>query len=177
MRSSTGSTSFVNGSGFDLRDRQGFDVSQDRPEILRVATAVRQSMAASGFFMSFPRNQCDNASRLLALYLFEQGAQDVWICRGHRRGYRKRKDIFHLWVELHGWCIDITGDQFEGENRPSIAVDADRNWFESWQLLDRYPADDEWRNILLQSYVELPLRWTWEDMRARIDRALTLDQT
>lgn len=69
----------------------------------------------------FPHASCDDSSLLLAAYLSEQGYPGAVRVHG-RNGGRKSELGSHVWLDLSGTLIDITGSQFEDYDQPEILI-------------------------------------------------------
>lgn len=81
--------------------RKGIEIAKARGEYSRDA-----------MFNNFPVGCCGEASRMLSLYLLEQGIRSRYVCARYYDseigGYSP-----HAWLNLEHDCIaDITGDQF-----------------------------------------------------------------
>lgn len=69
----------------------------------------------------FPHASCDDSSLLLAAYLSEQGYAGALRVHGQHGG-KKRELNSHVWLDLNGTLIDITGSQFEDYDQPEILI-------------------------------------------------------
>lgn len=69
----------------------------------------------------FPHASCDDSSLLLAAYLSEQGYEGALRVHGQHGGKKRELDS-HVWLELNGTLIDITGSQFEDYDQPEILI-------------------------------------------------------
>jgi hypothetical protein len=71
----------------------------------------------------FPYGACDDTSYLLGEYLWQVGFGE-WECiSGIRVPYST-----HSWLEQDTVLVDLTADQFDGEDQPAILVTTDRTW-------------------------------------------------
>ena len=52
------------------------------------------------------------------------------------------KDVTHAILKYKNWIIDLTADQFAGENRPKVFVDEEDNFYESMSVIDEYDFYD-----------------------------------
>jgi hypothetical protein len=97
--------------------------------------------------MEIPRGSCGDASLLLARFLRDHGfGEAAYVC-GHLGPYS------HAWLELEGFQIDITADQFvrdpkkrllsgrPRELREGVIVTTDRNWHANFDERLRHSAD------------------------------------
>ena len=83
---------------------------------------------------NFPEQSCDVASLLLAYYLRDRGVPNV------ERVFGFWKTYTHAWLEIRGWIVDITADQFSGID-PIIAVSAkSQSWHSNFFVQIREPA-------------------------------------
>lgn len=135
-----------------------------KSELLRLAMTLRQAILACpndsfpGFprrhLRDFPRQCCTVASLLLAHHLSDQGFQRAQLVCGDLEQEE------HCWLEVDGWLVDITADQFPCVGDPVIVT---RVTDESWHArlrgrsqglaLEYYPADG--RANIESAYVEL----------------------
>lgn len=83
--------------------------------------------------MPFPMGWCGATSRALGAYLIERGYSSVDYVFGYRG------DISHAWLEIDGWIIDITADQF-GDFAERVFVSRDRSFHNTFTDVDRRPA-------------------------------------
>ncbi|TDJ77299.1 hypothetical protein E2H86_08945 [Pseudomonas putida] len=70
---------------------------------------------------NFPHASCDDSSLMLAAYLSEQGYPGALRVHG-RNGGRKGELGSHVWLDLNGTIIDITGSQFDDYDQPEIVI-------------------------------------------------------
>ena len=91
--------------------------------------AALKELAESGFWFGvsitneFPHASCDDSSMLLAAYLTDQGYPGARRVHG-RSGGRNRELNTHVWLDLDGTLIDITGSQFndDGYDQAEIVI-------------------------------------------------------
>lgn len=95
--------------------------------------------------LSFPQACSGVVSELLGDYLNTQLGLMVEYVSGDRDG------ASHAWLELNGFVIDITGDQFDG--RPSVFIAPKDEWYASWEESARHFAIHE------------PKAWTYHEER------------
>ena len=84
---------------------------------------------SENYFGSFPKGACGNASSFLGYWL---GLENLEYVSGERDG-----GISHAWLEINGYIIDITGDQFDAEYLP-VYVSKDRTFHDSFEDQRRY---------------------------------------
>jgi hypothetical protein len=82
----------------------------------------------------FPRGACGDASLLLGKYLQVQRCGLAHYVLGERAG------LPHAWLQLHGFIVDITADQFEDQSA-SVIVSTDSSWHRSFNGKMHSPAD------------------------------------
>ncbi|HJV36723.1 hypothetical protein [Geomonas sp.] len=82
----------------------------------------------------FPRGACGDASLLLAKYLQVQRCGLAHYVLGGRAG------LPHAWLQLHGFVVDITADQFD-DQVAGVIVSADSSWHCSFHGKIHSPAD------------------------------------
>ncbi len=69
----------------------------------------------------FPEASCDDSSLLLAAYLSDQGYPGALRVHGQNGGDKRELDS-HVWLDLNGTLIDITGSQFEDYAQTDIVI-------------------------------------------------------
>ena len=69
----------------------------------------------------FPHASCDDSSLLLAAYLADQGYPGALRVHGQSGGCNRELNS-HVWLDLDGTLIDITGSQFEDYEQPEIVI-------------------------------------------------------
>ncbi len=126
------------------------DPMPGQEDLQRVAAEFREALkktagALSGAlrarFESYPKEMCEFATNLLGRYLVENGVGGVrYVCGGRRLAGRPG-DQRHAWLEVHGWLVDITADQFPDGLGPVI-VTRDRSWHARFQLVEERAATD-----------------------------------
>ncbi len=93
--------------------------------------------------MRFPKSCCEVASYLLAYYLRDMGFSDVRVVCGTLDF--ESEEQFHVWLEVDGWIIDITADQFPRFSDPVIVTPHDGSWHSQlslccgWEDTDGFP--------------------------------------
>ncbi len=108
----------------------------------------------------FPHGSCGDASYLLAKYLEEQGCGKFEYVLGKRIA-----DLYsHAWLEQKGIIIDITADQFEGQNC-SVLVTSDKSWHSQFVEEERQVADFELFNHSASS----DLRRSYNQVKNKIE--------
>jgi hypothetical protein len=86
----------------------------------------------------FPCGACGDASYLLAKYLDSNGCGPF----DYVQGERSTDGHSHAWLEKEGLIVDITADQFDGQEI-SVIVTTDRSWHSQFQETERDVADFE----------------------------------
>lgn len=82
----------------------------------------------------FPAGCCGVVSEALAEALRRRfGIVATYVC-GARTD--DRGTATHAWLEVGGFIIDITGDQFD---QPAVVVTRSRTWHDGWPDQDRRP--------------------------------------
>lgn len=61
---------------------------------------------SSVYFENSPSGACGNSSDMLALYMSKKGVKEIEYVSG------RRKQRSHGWLEINGYIVDITSDQF-----------------------------------------------------------------
>lgn len=114
-------------------------------EIRQIAKEVRQAIEQLKSenkiewyllpFHEFPYGCCGDMSIILSTHFTNKGyPQADYIC-----GLHHQTCFSHAWIRIDGICIDITADQFRGENYPSVIVEYEENY----PLKDIYFPDTE----------------------------------
>jgi hypothetical protein len=84
--------------------------------------AVERHVSAAGaddVLRGFPVEACKNTSALLARYLDRLGFAPAALIAN---GRRKRGIESHAWLQVEGWHVDITADQFPDAPGPVIVA-------------------------------------------------------
>jgi hypothetical protein len=84
---------------------------------------------------NFPYACCGTTTSLLRYYLRELGIET-------REFGLNYKDVTHAILKYKNWIIDLTADQFAGENRPKVFVDEKDDFYESMSVIDEYDFYD-----------------------------------
>lgn len=106
-----------------------------------LATMARRALEQGGFELvsleAFPSGACGDVSEMLGQLLTDRGL-GVWQYVSHRC------PPSHAWLELDGWIINITADQFNdraeyGPAQRDVIVTQDRCWHEKHFRPDARP--------------------------------------
>ena len=92
----------------------------------------------------FPVGCCKPASLLLMQWLRDQeGLQGiVGVANAERvRSPKLNDESVHFWLEIDGWIVDITADQF-GEGMDPVYVSRDRTWHDTFSEGCRFTQSD-----------------------------------
>ncbi len=127
------------------RANQVMDNSRGNDNLFAVAVNFRDALIAcpkqefSEFLRCrlkiFPKQCCDVASLLLAYRLRDLGFQNIERCFGYLDGES------HVWLQVNGWIIDITANQFPSVGDPVIVARIDHSpWHAKIRLQEREPA-------------------------------------
>ena len=103
-------------------------------ECLRLGIVLAQDNGdhPESWVQRFPRNCCNNAANLLVVALRGVGAKKIF----REIGTVENGDR-HVWVNVDGFRVDITADQFDG---PTIVVAIDSEWHAA--ITDAKPYSD-----------------------------------
>lgn len=85
-------------------------------------------------FRQFPAGTCGDISDILAEYLYKQGINDIDYVSGSADNQQS-----HAWLEVSGYIIDITADQFPDCRDPVIVTD-DHSWHQRFEESTRRQA-------------------------------------
>jgi hypothetical protein len=118
------------------------EVVVSQKDLVEVVTEFRsalQGLTRAGHWFGvsigndFPHAACDDSSLLLAAYLTDQGfpgALRIHGCSGGRDG----ELATHVWLDLEGMLIDITGSQFEDYAQPEILIAREDAFLSSFDI-------------------------------------------
>ncbi len=138
--------------------------SEDR--LIELATKFRKALSSCEMkklfitLQRFPHGACGDASYLLAKYLDENRCGPFEYVLGERA----TDGHSHAWLEKQGLIIDITADQFEGQDQ-GVLVTADRSWHAQFKEEERDIADFE----KYDDRTVMNLRNSYELVMERID--------
>jgi hypothetical protein len=82
----------------------------------------------------FPKQCCDVASLLLAYHLRGQGFLKV------ERVFGRLGEESHVWLEVDGWIVDITADQFAGGDPVIVTPAKAESWHSQFCVAPPEPA-------------------------------------
>lgn len=120
---------------------------RDIEEIRKIASEVRQAMQEMlanneisptlNPFCNFPRGCCGDMSIILSTHFTNLGFPQpdyIW-------GRHFEDGHSHAWIRINGICIDITADQFSGQNYPAVIVEYEKDYpLKDIYLTDRKPS-------------------------------------
>lgn len=116
----------------------------DRKKIAQLAGVFRTALLSSQIdklmitLNKFPLGACGDASYLLAKYLESNGCGSF----EYVKGARDMDDYSHVWLEKNGLIVDITADQYDGQEN-SVLVTTDRSWHAQFKETERSDSDFE----------------------------------
>lgn len=98
-------------------------MSASKEEVLgaltRLATAARDALEAltpqqrTYIFSEFPRGACGPATELIGRIVLEAtGHTGIYVCGARHPELREQQS--HAWLEVSGYIVDLTHDQFPG---------------------------------------------------------------
>lgn len=112
-----------------------------------IAKALRSALEqadfsknCSGQLLNFPRECCNHASNLLLIFFREAGVEGFTSVFGNRPD-TDRPDAGHVWVQRGDLVVDITADQFPGQNLKPVIV-GESEWHKSRYIRDEGPLND-----------------------------------
>ncbi len=115
--------------------------------IERIAEALRSAMEVADFskncgssLRNFPRECCNYASDLLLIFFAESRVDGFTSVLGSRPDTDKL-DAGHVWVQRGDLVVDITADQFPGQNLKPVIV-GESEWHRSRYLKDEGPLNE-----------------------------------
>lgn len=123
----------------------GHSTQAGEDKLQQLATEFRRALLAcpkdefSGFqrrrLQNFPKQSCDVASLLLAYHLRDHGFQNI------ERVFGYLGNESHVWLEVDGWIVDVTADQFPGVYAAVIVARIqDDSWHAKIRVQSRAPA-------------------------------------
>ncbi|EPB3091688.1 hypothetical protein ACRFDB_004445, partial [Vibrio vulnificus] len=107
-------------------------------ECLNPSDFVGTSLSVS----KFPSACCDDSSQILAAYLTDNGFSGAALIRGEYGG--KSEELHsHVWLDLDGFKIDVTADQFNkrGYDNPSVIIAQENEFLETFETTNDGIAD------------------------------------
>ena len=118
-----------------------------------LAERFRTAMESTDFadtkaLRHFPKNACDFTSKLLGRFLYENRIRDIAIMSGKSPVGEGN----HEWLRVGELCVDITADQFEEEDQPSVVVAEDSSWHERLTGKEHIVFDDDYYNTILTGH-------------------------
>ncbi len=103
-----------------------------RDFLVRMATDLRRELEKrrgqellNHNLQEFPTGCCGYVTIALGDFLQYRGIESTYICG-------TKGELTHAWLQVDGWVVDITADQFEQEQRPDIYVGPLDGWYASW---------------------------------------------
>lgn len=85
-------------------------------------------------FRQFPAGTCGDISDILAEYLYKKGFNDIEYVSGSADNHQS-----HAWLEVAGYIVDITADQFPDCDDPVIVTN-DYSWHQRFEESTRQAA-------------------------------------
>ena len=85
----------------------------------------------------FPKNCCSLASVAFMRFLRDKGIGEGVLLNFE---YDTSKHYRHDVVLINGWTVDLTRDQFDGEDRP-VVIEREEDLPRSWELRELYTFD------------------------------------
>jgi len=115
----------------------------NKEKLKTLAHRFRKAISSSkkGLYVTlqdFPNGACGDASYLLAKYFQENDCGQFEYVLGERVGYLHS----HAWLERSGLIVDITADQFDGQEI-EVLVTSDHSWHLQFEENERHIADFE----------------------------------
>lgn len=95
------------------------------PDILLIMRRVRSLLKDPAYHKlyigthNFPSGSCRDASLILGACIKESGLGDAKLLLGENEEGKT-----HAWLEYQNYILDITDDQFDNNNYPSVLVEA-----------------------------------------------------
>ena len=84
-------------------------------------------------FKNFPSGTCGDISDILAEHLYLQGIENIeYVCGKNENGT-------HAWLEIDGFAVDVTADQFDGIT-DRFLIQSPKIWHSIFEERDRRTA-------------------------------------
>lgn len=104
---------------------------QVRAALDQLAATHQLDSAVAG---QFPEDCCGFSCEVLGQYLIDKGINS---CQYVLASSSQNN---HAWLQIGGVVIDITGDQFVGQQRPAVYIGAKDAWFDKWARTELEPS-------------------------------------
>lgn len=110
--------------------------SQASPAMLKAAIDIGLETHCS-LSKGFPRGCCDDSSLLLAAFLTDNGHPGALRVHGENGGSKGELGT-HVWLNLGGVLIDITGSQFneDGYSQPDVLVAEKCDFLDTFEVAE-----------------------------------------
>jgi len=112
--------------------------------LARAALACRTGLSSlstnsASMFRGFPRGACGPASEVLGRILSDEfGLEGFYVCgRDH---HRLKREQSHAWVEIDGFIVDITHDQFRDTGAIGWVLLQNSPWHAGFRDVTRRPG-------------------------------------
>lgn len=110
-------------------------MEQSTANVVRIASLVRiiieeVSSSITHSLGAFPNGWCNDCSTVLGILLREQGENGFQRVIGARGEHFEKS---HVWLQRGDVIVDITADQFVGENTEPVMVTTDHVWHDNWE--------------------------------------------
>jgi hypothetical protein len=118
--------------------------AMDRIAILDLAVAWRGAIertprGSMPTLAQFPRGACGDASLLLGEYLARNGVgSGTYVCGTFRSG--PNSGATHAWLDVRGFIVDITSDQFTHGPQMAVFVSASSAWHQAMRQQRNHAA-------------------------------------
>ena len=118
-------------------------------QLTKAAGEIRKAFVTCGECGWYPRSCCQLSARVLGLYLIQElklGPVEI-ICNGTRYltdqldEWDRPREQSHAWLEVGGFIIDITAEQFD-DCDTQVIVTKDRSFHGQFQGQTRHAEDD-----------------------------------
>ena len=96
-----------------------------KKEALRFRNAIERAKKLNEFvhkrfyrepMNNFPIDCCDDTTYLFAHFMFNVHFVDSVIVRGSYYNIHLHHECYHVWQEIDGYLVDLTGDQFDKDD-------------------------------------------------------------
>lgn len=124
-------------------------------KMFRSALESARFDSSDGNLRGFPQECCNHASILFGIYLVDTGlgpSRKITARHSHFAGRR------HVWLLHQDTIVDLTADQFAGENQPSVLVCRDSRWHANWKPVrsEECLIDDKYARRMKTGWYESP---------------------
>lgn len=138
------------------------------PDIVLIMRRVRSLLEDPAYHKlyigthNFPSGSCRDASLILGACINESGLGDAKLLLGE-----SDEGKTHAWLEHQNYILDITADQFDNNNYPSVLVEAAADFTKNY-LGFRITTTMDANEAALYGYGDIDLINTYQRIKAQL---------